>query len=113
MKTRNIVCLSAALLVSACGGKDMGPPEARKQAVELETHGDVRVDEYFWLRERDNPEVIRYLEAENAYTERMLEDASGLFERLVAEMQGRIREQDASAPYKHGDYFYYVRYEKR
>jgi oligopeptidase B len=112
MKTRNIVWLSAALLVSACGGNDMEPPEARKQPVELETHGDVRIDEYFWLRERDNPEVIRYLEDENAYTERMLEDASGLFERLVAEMQGRIREQDASAPYRHGDYFYYVRYEE-
>ena len=112
MNSRQLLTLSAALLVSACGGNDMGPPEARKQAVELETHGDVRIDEYFWLRERDNPEVIDYLEAENAYTERMLEDASGLLERLVAEMQGRIKEKDSSPPYRHGDYFYYVRFEE-
>ena len=112
MKTRKFLYLSAALLVSACGGSDMGPPVAEKQAVELTQHDDVRVDEYFWLRERDNPDVIDYLEAENAYTERMLEDSSGLFERLVAEMQARIKEEDSSAPYKHGDYFYYYRYEE-
>ena len=112
MKTKQFLCLSVVLLVSACSDSDMRPPVAQKNAVELRLHGDVRIDEYFWLRERDNPEVIDYLEAENAYTEHMLEDSSGLFERLVEEMQARIKEEDASAPYKHGDYFYYYRYEE-
>ena len=76
----------------------------------LEIHGNSRVDNYFWLRERENPEVIAYLEAENAYTEQALRPYEGLQDVLVDEMKARMKQDEESAPYKRGDYFYYVRY---
>ena len=81
-----------------------------KKPIKLELHGDVRIDNYFWLKERDNPDVIAYLEAENAYTEKMLEPMRGMQEILLGEIKSRIKEDDQSAPYKRGDYFYYYRY---
>ena len=81
-----------------------------KKPIKLELHGDVRIDNYFWLKERDNPDVIAYLEAENAYTEKMLEPMRGMREILFGEIKSRIKEDDQSAPYKRGDYFYYYRY---
>jgi oligopeptidase B len=100
------------LLLSGCADRDAGLPEARQEPVELTIHGDTRIDEFFWLRERDNPAVIDYLEAENAYAESVLEETSGLFDRLVEEMRSRVEEEYTSAPYRHGDYFYYYRYGK-
>ena len=90
----------------------MLPPTVEKKPKELEIHGDVRMDNYYWLRERENPDVIAYLEAENAYLETALTETTGLRERLFNEMRARIKEKDASAPYRHGDYFYYRRYEE-
>lgn len=81
-----------------------------KKPVRLELHGDVRVDNYFWLKERDNPEVIAYLEAENAYTERMMAPMQGLQRVLKDEIRARIKEDDQSAPYRRGGYYYYRRY---
>ena len=81
-----------------------------KKPVELELHGDVRVDNYYWLRERENPEVIAYLDAENAYTEKVLAPTAGLQSSLIDEIRARIKEEDESAPYKRGDYYYYYRY---
>ena len=81
-----------------------------KKPIKLELHGDVRIDNYFWLKERDNPDVIAYLEAENAYTEKMLEPMRGMQDILLGEIKSRIKEDDQSAPYKRGDYFYYYRY---
>ena len=70
MKTTTIIaCLS---MLAACGTDKPEAPAAAKEPTELEMHGDVRVDEYYWLRERENPEVIRYLEQENAYTDSIL-----------------------------------------
>jgi oligopeptidase B len=83
-----------------------------KKPVRLEIHGDVRSDEYFWLRERDNPDVIAYLEEENAHTEEVMRPLAGLQKTLFDEMKARIKQEDQSAPYRHGDYFYYQRYEK-
>ena len=88
------------------------PPIAAKQAKELEAHGDLRVDEYFWLRERENPEVIAYLEAENAYTETVLAHTAELQEQLYEEIVGRIQQDDDSVPYKKDGYYYYDRYEE-
>jgi oligopeptidase B len=88
------------------------PPRAAQRPVELEAHGDVRVDDYYWLRERDNPEVIAYLEAENDYTEAVMAGAADLQEKLYEEIVGRIKQDDDSVPYKKGDYFYYHRYEE-
>ena len=88
------------------------PPVARQHQTELTTHGDTRVDPYFWLRERDNPEVLSYLVAENDYTDKMLGPTKELQEKLIAEMRGRVKEDDSTAPYRHGEFFYYDRYEK-
>jgi len=75
----------------------------------LEAHGHARNDEYYWLRDRDNPEVVRYLEAENAYTKAVMANTEGLQERLFEEMKGRVRQNDQSVPYRQGGYFYYTR----
>ena len=112
MNIKLVLSLVVITLISACAEDASAPPVASKRPVELEMHGDVRVDDYFWLRERDNPEVIAYLEAENAYADSALADASGLQQRLVDEMAGRMQQEDVSAPYKYGDYFYYRRYEE-
>jgi len=81
-----------------------------RKPARLELHGDVRIDNYFWLKERDNPDVIAYLDAENAYTEKMMAPMQGMQELLFDEIKSRIKEDDESAPYKRGDYFYYYRY---
>ncbi|MBX5495451.1 MAG: S9 family peptidase [Bryobacteraceae bacterium] len=88
------------------------PPMARKEPKRLELHGDVRIDDYFWLRDRKNPEVIAYLEAENRYTEEQMRSVEGLREKLYREIVGRIQETDTSVPAKIGDYYYYTRTEQ-
>jgi oligopeptidase B len=103
---------ASIFVFSACTKKGAEPPTAEKKPKELAVHGDVRVDNYYWLRQRDNPEVIAYLEAENAYTESVLSKSSGLRGRLLEEMKSRIKQDDVTAPYKHGEYFYYQRYEE-
>ena len=88
------------------------PPKAAVQPKLLRVHGCERIDPYYWLRERDDQAVIDYLEAENDYTDRVMEPTEDLQRDLVAEMRGRIKEQDSTAPYKHGRFYYYDRYEK-
>ncbi|MGH7530618.1 MAG: S9 family peptidase [Gemmatimonadales bacterium] len=85
------------------------PPAATPRPHRLEIHGHVRTDEYYWLRERDNPAVIAYLEAENAYTKAVMAHTAALQERLFEEITGRIKQTDASVPYRRGSYFYYTR----
>ena len=87
------------------------PPVAKIVPHTLEAHGHVRTDRYYWLNERDNPEVIDYLQAENAYTEAVMAHTEGLQETLLEEIKGRIKQTDSTAPYKRGDYYYYTRYE--
>ncbi len=86
-------------------------PVAKRVPQVTEIHGRRLVDAYDWLRERDSPEVIAYLEAENAYTEAVMAPTRGLQERLYQELLGRIREDDTTAPYRHGEYLYYSRTE--
>ncbi|WP_276499223.1 S9 family peptidase [Pontibacter litorisediminis] len=88
------------------------PPVAKKVPKELTMHGDTRVDNYYWLNERENPEVISYLEAENAYTKQMLAQTEDLQEQLYGEIVGRIKQTDESVPYKDNGYWYFVRYEE-
>lgn len=88
------------------------PPVARISPVELEMHGQVRVDDYFWLRARTSPEVMRYLEAENAYTDSMMAHTLGLQNLLYEEIKNRIKQTDVSVPYRMDDYFYYDRVEE-
>ncbi|MER3522795.1 MAG: oligopeptidase B [Ignavibacteria bacterium] len=87
-------------------------PRAAVRPTTLEKHGHVRTDHYYWLRERDNPEVIEYLEAENAYTDAIMTPYKELEENLFAEMKARIKQTDLSVPYKLDDYYYYTRYEE-
>ncbi len=89
----------------------MTEPKAEKRPVELVEHGHKRIDDYFWLNERENPEVLSYLSAENNYTEEMMRHTETLQEKLYREMIGRIKQQDESVPYKDNGYFYYTRYE--
>jgi oligopeptidase B len=112
MKFNRIAFLVTIILLSGCADDSAEPPLADKRPVELESHGDVRIDDYFWLNERDDPEVIAYLDAENAYADSILTATSGLKQRLVDEMTARIKQEDVSAPYRHGDYLYYRRYEE-
>ena len=88
------------------------PPRAPRRPHRLERHGDVRVDDYYWLRDRDDPEVVAYLEAENAYLDERMRRVRGLRERLFEEIKGRIRQTDASAPYRDGAHCYYWRCEE-
>jgi oligopeptidase B len=75
-------------------------------------HGDIRVDNYFWLRDRSNPEVVKYLEAENKYTDAVMEPTNAFQETLYNEILGRIKETDEYPPYRQGDFYYYTRTEK-
>jgi oligopeptidase B len=87
------------------------PPIAPRQPKALELHGDVRIDDYFWLRERDNPAVIAYLQAENDYTTAVMHHTEPLQEQLYQEMRARIKETDSTVPERIGDYLYYRRTE--
>ena len=84
----------------------------KKIPTKLEKHGHVRVDDYYWLRERENPEVIGYLNEENAYAAKEMAHAREFEEKLFAEIKGRFKQTDMSVPYKRDDYFYYTRYEE-
>ena len=76
-----------------------------------ELHGHKLVDNYFWLRDKKNPEVRAYLEAENVYTDAVMKPTQPLQKKLYDEMLSRIKETDVEVPYKNGDYFYYSRTE--
>lgn len=88
------------------------PPMAEKKPKVTNIHGDTLVDDYFWLREKSNPQVIAHLEAENVYTDSVMKLTESLQEKLYKEMVGHIKETDLSVPYRWGEYFYYQRTEQ-
>ncbi len=88
------------------------PPIARKQPYEMTVHGHTRVDNYYWMRNRDSDEVLAYLNAENDYTKAKMKQTEKLQADLFDEMKGRIKEDDESVPYKENGYFYITRYEE-
>jgi oligopeptidase B len=87
------------------------PPVAKKLPRVTEINGHKVVDNYFWLRDKKNPDVKAYLEAENAYTDAAMKPTEPLQKKLYDEMLSRIKETDVEVPYKEGSYFYYVRTE--
>lgn len=87
-------------------------PVAEKSPTKLEAHGDIRFDNYFWMKQKESEKVLSYLKEENAYTEAQLKDTKALQETLYEEMKKRIKEDDQSVPYKMGDYFYYTKIKK-
>lgn len=122
-----LLALFFSLIFGSCKkqemNKDIKAPVAEKQPTKLEKHGDVRTDDYFWMRLTDEQKnakvkdeqtqkVYDYLNAENAYYEEMTKETKEFQEELFQEMKGRIKEDDESVPYKKDGYFYITRYEK-
>ncbi|SNV47261.1 Protease 2 [Chryseobacterium taklimakanense] len=89
----------------------MQPPKAKKTDKILEIHGDRRVDSYFWMNERENPEVLKYLEEENAYCDFVMKDTQELQNELFEEMKARYKKDDESLPYFFNEYWYFVKYQ--
>jgi len=100
------------ILFISCNTAKVEPPVAKKMPKELIIHNKTRVDNYFWLNERENPEVIAYLNAENDYTKSILKPTEELQKNLFEEMKGRIKETDESVPYLDNGYYYYTRFEE-
>ncbi|CAN5564025.1 oligopeptidase B [soil metagenome] len=111
-------CFSAALLLMTAGLlsdpslAQIQPPSADQRMVEHMEHGVTRADPYFWMRDREDPEVIAYLEAENAYYEAHLATLGGLPDEIYNEIVGRIQQDDSSVPYFNRGYWYYSRFEE-
>ena len=90
----------------------MQAPIAKKIEKKLEKHGDIRIDNYYWLNDRENPEVIEYLNQENEYTKTVLEPTEEFQAKLFEEMKSRIKEDDSSVPYKMNGYWYLTEFQK-
>ena len=86
-------------------------PIASKRPHTLTQHGVTRVDDYYWMRDKDDPETLKYLHAESDYLEEVMQHTKPLQEKLFSEMKGRIQETDSTVPEKRGDFFYYERFE--
>lgn len=105
-----LFAMAAATLLSLSAAA-LDAPVAPIQSKTLRLHGDTRVDNYFWLREKDKPETLAYLQAENAYAEALTRTSKPLEERLFQEMKARIKEDDSSVPYRLDGFYYYSRFE--
>jgi len=118
MKYLIVVSMASLIFATSCKKKsdtdnnmDITPPKAEKIAKNLEMHGDVRVDNYYWLNQKDDPEVIDYLERENDYYSKMTADTEEFKDELFEELKSRIKEDDESVPYFYNGYYYITRYE--
>ncbi|WP_106794112.1 S9 family peptidase [Aquimarina sp. Aq78] len=119
MKTSFIIFLLSLIFATSCKKNTMTtldskvqPPIVAKKPTNLEKHDDVRVDNYFWLNDRENQEVIDYLEQENTYNDKMTAHTKKFQTDLFEEMKSRIKEDDSSVPYKLNGYWYLTRFEK-
>src|SRR5215468_8275743 len=113
IKRAALLALLAALLVSVCLAQTaLIPPVAKCVEHREVRHGETVIDNYYWLREKSNPEVIDYLKAENAYTEALTQDLKPFEESLYKEILGRIKQTDLSVPVRRGGYYYYSRTEE-
>ena len=111
MKT--IIFLTLTLIISCdMKKKKLIEPKAKKIEKILSLHGDDRLDEYYWLNQRGDEEVISYLNEENDYRDEFMKDYKPLEEEIFQEIKSRIKEDDSSVPYYYNGYFYYTRYEK-
>src|SRR6185503_20877754 len=114
LSLRHCALAAGLLLVPAGLAAQTGntPPMAKKVPHVTRIHGYTLSDDYFWLRDRKDPDVMKYLEAENASTDAVMEPNKALQESLYKEMLGRIKQTDLSVPYRLGEYFYYSRTEE-
>lgn len=106
-----LLCLSLFIL-QAQENNTLSPPQAEKIPKELTIHNHTRIDKYYWLKERDNPKILEYLNAENEYTKYAMKSTEMLQKQLYQEMVNRIQQEDMSAPYKKNHYYYYKKFEK-
>jgi oligopeptidase B len=119
MKTYLRISIFFLLVTQICFGQSQiknqsdftPPPKANKIPIELKNFEKTRVDNYFWLKDKTNPEVIKYLEEENVYCDLVMDHTKPLQEKLFNEMKSRIKEDDESAPYFDNGYYYYTRTE--
>lgn len=110
-----LMILAITFTYTACeqkSNKEMSAPKAKKIQKEFQEFGNTRVDNYYWLNDREDSEVIAYLEAENAYTKSNLKDTEQLQDKIYNEIIGRIKQTDMSVPYTLNGYEYYTRYEE-
>ncbi|WP_296383101.1 S9 family peptidase [Winogradskyella sp.] len=91
---------------------ELKPPVANKVPHTLEKHGDIRIDNYFWMKDREHPDVIDYLKAENEYCDVKMAHTKDFQKDLFEEMKARIKEDDSSVPYKYNGYWYISKFEK-
>ncbi len=106
------VAAAASVAVGVSAQTDMKPPVAKKEAKVLKIHGYEITDNYAWMRDREtnkNPEIIKYLEAENAYTEAHMGPHKAFADNLYKEMLGRIKQDDTTVPYRMGEYWYFTK----
>lgn len=118
MKFLSSICLLSIIFATSCKKEisennlmNIPQPTAEKKEKLLEIHGDVRIDNYYWLNDRENPEVIDYLERENDYYNKMTAHTNDFQKSLFEEMKSRIKEDDESVPYFYNGYYYITRYE--
>lgn len=108
-----LALLVLAIVVPGCAQQQEPQPPVAKVEPKIDTvNGEILTDNYFWLRDKQNPDVISYLEAENAYTDKMMAHTEGLQDSLYKELVSRIKETDLDVPERIGDYYYYSRTEE-
>ncbi|MDD3004066.1 S9 family peptidase [Flavobacterium sp.] len=119
MKNLSVLVSVCFIFATSCNKKSetemsekIAPPIAKIIPKTLEKHGDIRTDNYYWLNERENPEVIDYLNKENEYYQKMTAHTQTLQKDLFEEMKSRIKEDDSSVPYLSNGYYYLTRFEK-
>ena len=118
MKYIAFISVLSLIFATSCNNKETSEipmniiaPKADKITKNLEMHDDLRVDNYYWLNDRDNEEVIDYLERENDYYNKMTAHTKDFQKDLFEEMKGRIKEDDESVPYFYNGYYYITRFE--
>ena len=107
-------CIAGVATLTSCDPpkKEIAAPVAKIEPTELTKHGHTRVDNYFWMKNRDTEEVLNYLNAENDYTQSSMQETEQFQADLYDEMLGRIKQTDNSVPYLENGYYYYSRYEE-
>src|SRR5436305_10564797 len=108
---RQLLTLGLLMTTPLCS-QTLAPPIAPHNDHRETRHGATVIDPYFWLREKSNPEVVKYLEAENAYTQAITGNLKPFSDAIYQEMLGHIKQTDLSVPTRRGDYFYYSRTEE-
>src|SRR5216110_1515543 len=106
-----ILASAYALVADESSSPLPAPPVAKKVPKTTEINGRMLIDNYYWLRDKKNPDVKAYLDAENVYTDAVMKPTEPLQKKLYDEMLSRIKETDVEVPYKEGGYFYYLRTE--